>query len=325
MRSMFVVLSVFCVLSVGWAEEGRSVAVIPFASTDPDDHPVASAVTDVFYATFSAAQVELVEREQLQQVMQEQSISVTAVFDDEQALKLGRLVAAKFLVVGRVVKLEEERLVVARLISSETSRMLAHTTVIEEGQSVAEITGKLAKRVIKSLDERGLELIKPRAPEADPIDQLVEALLGKELPKVTLDVSEQLSAAQVVDPAVETELLYALQAAGFMVVDAAVLKRKYPTSWRDKADKLVDVIISGEALIERATQIGQLHAGRARVELKATTAGTGMVIAVARNTSSAMDATPVIAAKAAAQQATRKVLTSFLTNVVDRWHKLNQG
>jgi len=319
-RTMLVLLLV-CSWGAVWAAPRSSVAVIPFTSTSTDDRSTATSVTDLVYAELTAKGVPLVEREQLTNVMQEQGIAVISDEDESQAVKVGKLVAARFVIVGRVLTLGEDRVLVARLISVETTSMLALTSVADRKTGLTAAAKKLADDLADALAKRGEELAATKRKEADPVEELLPALAGKKLPRVVLDIAERSGTVSTIDPAVETEVLFALQECGFTVLDADQMRKQRGPNWKADPGPTAEVIIRGEGLLERSLRVGGMNSGRARVELKATDAKTGTILAVARGTASAMDVTPLIAAKTAAQKATRKLLKKFITRLVDRWNQ----
>jgi len=123
-----------------------------------------------------------------------------------------------------------------------------------------------------------------------------------------------------VDPAVETELIYVLSRCGFEVIDAEAIRRAAKErDFLSRAADFVDVVIQGECLIAPALAVGDLHAGRARVELKAVEPRTGRILAVARRTRGAVDVSPAVAGKSASEQATRNLATTFIPELVEAW------
>jgi TolB-like protein len=115
------------------AEEARlTVAVLPFERKGASS-PLASGVDErVFDAVFDSRRFDLVERQQLDAVLQEQKLSETALVDQGTAIEVGRLVAAAGLVAGSVLENERSMEIYARLIDTETSLVLASVDVYGE-------------------------------------------------------------------------------------------------------------------------------------------------------------------------------------------------
>lgn len=122
------------------ADQARlTVAVLPFERKGAPS-PLASGVTDrVFDAVFDSRRFDLVERQKLDAVLQEQKLSETALVDQGTALQVGRLVAAAGLVAGSVLETPSSMEIYARLIDTETSVVLASVDVYGEPLDAAKL------------------------------------------------------------------------------------------------------------------------------------------------------------------------------------------
>ena len=100
----------------------------------------------------------------------------------------------------------------------------------------------------------------------------------------------------MVDPAAQTELSLILQQAGFTLVD-------------DKSAQKPDIEITGEAFSAFGVRRGNLICCKARVELKVQNRADGMIIAVDRETSVAVDIAEQSAAKTALANAAAELAT----------------
>jgi hypothetical protein len=304
------------------AAEPLTVALLPLEATDPEDRGAALEATEGLYVGLALEKkLQLVERERLEELLREQALALAGLASEEKGLRVGRLLSARIVIVGRVVKLREARLLTVRLIGTETSRLLVLTEV-GEGVSLSEAGRKLGASAAETLVRRGPELVASGADERDVVKEIQRELRDRRLPRATVAVPERFRGAAVVDPAVETELIYTLSRCGFEVIDAAQIRRAArDADFLGCAGDFVDVVIQGESLLEPALTVGDLHAGRARVELKAVEPRTGRILAVARLSQGALDVSPAIAAKAAAEQATRKLAVTFIPELVTAWNR----
>ena len=84
----------------------------------------------------------IVERDRLDLILQEQNMSRTKLIDRKTALDVGRLVAAQHIVTGSIVRTRKGVEIVARVIDTETSEILAAKDVYDE------VTDLLALRTL---------------------------------------------------------------------------------------------------------------------------------------------------------------------------------
>jgi TolB-like protein len=75
---------------------------------------------------------QVLERNKLDIILREQKLSRTNLFDEKTALKVGRLVAAQCLVAGSIIQSRLGFEIIARMIDTETSDILAVVDVYDE-------------------------------------------------------------------------------------------------------------------------------------------------------------------------------------------------
>jgi TolB-like protein len=128
-------LSVFS--SWGYAQQERQekirLAVVDFTTTDQKLEPsnlnqIVSEWLTLFLV--NAGTVEVVERQELQKILQEQSLGQTGVISTESAAKLGELLGIKILVTGAVMKLGNTLEVTARLIDTSNGAIVGAFSVM---------------------------------------------------------------------------------------------------------------------------------------------------------------------------------------------------
>jgi hypothetical protein len=78
----------------------------------------------------------VVERDRLDVILEEQKLSRTKLFDNRTALKLGKLVAAQSVITGSIIETRTGIEVVARMIDTETSEILATEDVYGESKDL---------------------------------------------------------------------------------------------------------------------------------------------------------------------------------------------
>lgn len=250
--------------------------------------------------------------------------------DETQAAKVGQLAGAKILVVGRAFIIDEEMVIVAKVIATETGIVKAEVVKGALAEKLGTIADKISKRVHKVISEEGLSMI-ARADVVSPEDRLEFLKLkmkGKQLPKVSVSIVERHFGGVSIDPAAETEVIYYLKKAGFTVLSqkgdvlADWAKEYFKNADVEIPQKIekVDVLLIGEAFSEFALRRGNLVSCKARVELRAIDRRTGRILAIERGTSAAVDLSEQIAGKKALQEVAATIAYRIIPEMVDNWH-----
>lgn len=106
--------------SFSGAQELPGIAVMDFESIGGDPHLGPGVAENIRTALIQTGQFKVIERAALQKVLEEQKLQITGLVDPESAIKLGKLVGAKLIVVGSVVKFAETYTLNVRFIDAET-------------------------------------------------------------------------------------------------------------------------------------------------------------------------------------------------------------
>lgn len=120
-------------------DERLSLSILPF------EHKGAVSGTSLSFqdrltdSLVDQKRFRVIERDKLDAILQEQKLSRTALVDRSTALRLGKLVAAKSILTGAIVESREGVEVVARLIDTETSEILATEDVYNEVKGVEDL------------------------------------------------------------------------------------------------------------------------------------------------------------------------------------------
>jgi hypothetical protein len=266
-----------------------TVAVFDFESKDEAVHDLGPKVATLVNATLSAEpNLVTVERVDLEKALSEQELGLSGTVSPETAAKVGSLTGAKVLVTGRVFRTDNELIVVAKIIGTETSRVYGEIVKGAVQGSLSDLAASLAKKIAADVAEKGDTLVAKVETHEERVEKIKKSLEGKKLPAVSVKIAEQHFGQHVIDPAAQTEMSLMLQQCGFTVVD-------------DKSPQKAEVEITGEALSEFGMRKGNLQCCRARIEIKVHEVPTGQVISVDRQTSVAVDLSEHIAAKTALQ------------------------
>jgi TolB-like protein len=311
--------------------EGLTVAVLDFAASSPGEPNLGPQISEALTALLSGTPgIRLVDRSTIARVLAEQELNLSGIVDTEQAVKVGKLVGARILVVGKAFPMGEKMFITAKLIGTETSLvdgvLVKGNLSADIGQLVVELSEKLTAR----LREVGPKLVAQDEAGKDPLPDLKAKLANLKKPKVAVVIPERHLSGQPVrrpDPAIETEIKLLLRECGFTVQDvkqneleefARTATQTEPGLWpRELAG--VDYVIVGQGFSEFAARIGNLVSCAGRAEINVIARASGHVEYADRTTERGVDLSENIAAKTALQKAGRtlglRTLTYFSQNL----------
>jgi Curli production assembly/transport component CsgG len=281
-----------------------TVAIFDFESKDEAVRDLGPKVATLVNANLSAEpQIITVERAELEKVLGEQELGLSGTVSSDTAAKVGHLTGAKVLVTGRVFKADKELIMVAKIIGTETSRVYGELVKGPASASISDLSADLAKKIGKTVTEKGATLVAKVESRDERINRLVKSLKEGKRPSVSIKVAERHFGGPVIDPAAETELAMIFQKAGFTVVD-------------EKSSEKPDIEITGEAFSAYGVRKGNLISCRSRVEIKAQQREGGKILAQDRQTSVAVDIAEQTAAKTALQNAAGELAERLLPKLV---------
>jgi hypothetical protein len=130
-------------------DERLSLSILPF-----EQKGAVSGTSLLFQDNLTGSLVDqkrfrVIERDKLDAILQEQKLSRTALVDRSTALRLGKLVAAHSIMTGTIVETREGVEVVARLIDTETSEILATEDVYNEVKGIEDLRSLAEGMAIK--------------------------------------------------------------------------------------------------------------------------------------------------------------------------------
>jgi curli biogenesis system outer membrane secretion channel CsgG len=277
-------------------------AIFAFQERGSDVKGLGPQVADLLFAGLVVEpNMYLVDRQDLEKVLNEQELSASGVINPAEAARVGQLTGAKLLVTGSVLQVRDTLYVVAKVIGTETTRVVGASVKGGVDEPLDALTEKLAKKIIEAIDERADDLVAKPVSRKNRIAALRKKLGKGPRPVVKISISERHVGRPTSDPAAETEMIYYCQKLGFEVVDAA------------KGDpREADILILGEGFSEFTARVGDLAPAKARLEVKAVDAETGRVLAVDRQTTVAVDLNEQIAGKTALQKASAAIAERLL-------------
>ena len=288
------------------AQEVYPSAIFPFQERGKGVAGYGDKVSDLLFATLSAnPELWLVERADMEKLLQEAELNLSGAVTPAEATKVGELTGAKVLITGSVIESDKSMYVVAKIIGTETSRVLGKSVKGSMNSELGPLVEDLAGQVADVISKEGHKLVAPKVTAEDRIATLKAGLGEGARPTVIITMEERHVGQATIDPAAETELTLLCKATGFEVLDPGM-----------GSAKQADVIIKGEGFSEFALRRGNLVSVKARLEVTATDRATGKIIATDRQTAVIVDLTEQIAGKAALQKAAAEIAERLLPKLV---------
>jgi TolB-like protein len=292
------------------AGQGQAAPVYPTALFPFEERSGAKdyggKVSDLLFAKLAArSELFLVDRNDLKKVLQEQELNLSGVVRPAEAVRVGQLTGAKILVLGSVLQVDRRLHLIARIMGTETSRVVGAAVDGKVGDELGPLVDKLADAVVDTIAKQADKLVAPRVARTYRLAELNKKLAKKgKRPVVMIQIAERHVGRVAFDPAAQTEIMRYCKGTGFEVIDA------------EGAKGGVDVLITGEGVSELAARHGNLVSVKARVELKAVDRRTDKVLAVDRQTAVVVDLTEQLAGKAALQEAAALLAERILPKLV---------
>lgn len=286
-------------------EEVYPVAVLPFSERGKEVAEQGQQVTDLMFANLVInPELFLVDREDLETVLREQELSLSGAVKSDEAVQVGQLTGAKVLVTGSVLQVGTSRYVIAKIIGTETSRVVGASVKGLVGDDLDGLVEQLAAKVGTTISERAGELVAKQLTREDRIAALKKKLGKGKLPALSISIPEEHVGQVTVDPAAETEISLFATEAGFQMFDT-----------KSGGTAKSDIRLVGEAFSEFSGRRGNLVSVKARVEVKAVDRASGRVLATDRQVTVAVDLAEQIAAKTALQEAGARIAERLLVKL----------
>jgi hypothetical protein len=281
-----------------------TVAVFDFDSSDEAVRGLGPKVAELVNVNLSAEpQIITVERADLEKVLGEQVLGLSGTVSPDSAAKVGQLTGAKVLVTGRVFKVDEQTIIVVKVIGTETSRVYGEMVQGGATSSITDLSSALAKKIAADVSEKSDTLVAKVETREQRIARLKQSVAGKTLPAVSVKIEERHYGPMIIDPAAQTELSLILQQCGCTLVDENSTNRPA-------------VQITGEAFSAFGTQKGSLISCKSRIELTVRDVATGNILLVDRQTSVGVDIAEQTAAKTALENAADLLAERVLPKLV---------
>lgn len=279
--------------------------------TRESDEGLGRKVTALLFAELAAdPMLVLVEREEIDKALEELELSLSGIIDPATANRIGRMTGAKVLISGSVMKLESRYYVIAKVIGTETSRVLGASAKGEIEQGLDPLVTKVAEDISRIVSQRAVELLPKTVEQADRVAAIRSKIGDGAFPSLSIKVPEMHIGQRAVDPAAESQLILIFKELGFNVLDS------------DSAEgKKADWILSGEGLSEFSVRRKELVAVKARLEVKVVENRSKRILGADLQTNMCIDLTEHIAGKSALQQAALDIAERLIPKLVAEHRK----
>ena len=296
------------------ANPARRVDDGPRIKEDESKSDLGQKVSTMLFAELAATPtMVLVEREEIDKVIDELELSMSRIIDPASANQIGRMTGAKVLISGSVMRVESTLYVIAKIIGTETTRVLGASAKGPVDDGITPLVEKVAKDIAIAIEQRSQSLLPKAKSEAERIELIRTKIAGMERPTVSIKVSELHFSRRAIDPAAETELSLIFKELGFTVLDSTT-----------EEGKKADIVLTGEGMAEFAIRRKNLVSVKARVEIKATDKRTKQVLAADRQSTMAVDLTEIIAGKSALQQAALEIAERLIPKLMEAKKKMTK-
>ncbi|MEO0815139.1 MAG: hypothetical protein AAFY60_19920 [Myxococcota bacterium] len=190
-----------------WTTMPLTISVMPFEEQGaPSDRMGETAFLEssVRSGVETAKGIQLVDRALLSSVLSELELSSTALTDQSTALRIGKIMSARVLVGGNIVRLGEEAQVSLKLVDTETTRILKSLSVIfdvnDRASTKAEaLSEKLKQALAQAVPLRARVVMNKRGKAKLPVGSDAGIQVGDAFVLSSADGSRALGEAKAVE------------------------------------------------------------------------------------------------------------------------------
>lgn len=303
---LILAISALCCTKGLAADQVYPTAIFTFEERGAAVKGLGSKVSDLLFASLAAEpDIYLVERQELQKLLDEAELNLSGVINPSEAIQVGRLTGAKLILTGSVIDANRQLFLVGKIISTETGRVLGQSVKGSMNDDLGALVEQLAAKMNETIGKNAKDMVAQPVSAAQRIAAITKKLGDAERPSLGIHIAERHVGQVAFDPAAETEMTLMSRETGFEVKDAGAAGPNRP-----------DLIIQGEGLSEFAARHGNIVSVKARVEVKAIDPATEKVIATDRQTVVVADLSEQIAGKKALQEAAAIIAERLLPKLV---------
>ena len=132
----------------------KTVAILYFDNHtgSPDNDPLGKGISSMMISDLSSVkEIQIVERERMQDLIKEQDLQHTRYFDSTTAVKTGRMIGAEYVVVGAFATVKPQMRIDTRVVRVETGEVVKTAQVTGDEDKFFDLEQALADKLIDGL------------------------------------------------------------------------------------------------------------------------------------------------------------------------------
>lgn len=126
--------------------ERLSLAVLPFRNENAGKNTVPGFQDSLTHALTKRNRFRMIERNQIELILQEQNLNRTGLFDAKTAVKIGRMASARSVLTGSIMNIHNRTVITARMIDVETSKVVSTRKICGKLNNIS-AAGDLAEKL----------------------------------------------------------------------------------------------------------------------------------------------------------------------------------
>jgi TolB-like protein len=151
-------VSIFMLLNLVWADDGRTLAVLYFDNNSltkkSDMDPLTKGLADMLITELGKiSQCKVVERNQLQQILEEMKLAQSGLVTGKTAQEVGKMLGAQNLLFGSYMLMLDNKLRIdVRIVQVETGVTVRAEEVTGNPKDLYKLVATLVVKIAKDLD-----------------------------------------------------------------------------------------------------------------------------------------------------------------------------
>jgi len=253
-NSIAVLILAICSLTLNAETAPVPVGIMPFTEKGEGVEGKGKIVSDLIFSKLvKDDNIWLVERENLEKVFNEQELTLSGLTANDKSIVIGKMAGAKILVTGSVFKVKDETYIVAKVIGTETSRVIGES--VNGKEDIDKLVLKLSEKLMKLINEKGGSIVAVEKPKKDIKSEIREKIKDMKRPVLYIGIKEKDLYKNNLDSTAAAVLSGICKDLNFTITDNI-----------EKAQ----IVIKGTAYSELATQHNNLVSVVGGLEVKVT-------------------------------------------------------
>ena len=158
MKNFFKVSFIISIISVSliFAEEKIKIAIMNFKSESSDGATISDIVKNEF---LKIGAFEIAERESIDKILKEQQIQMSGLIDTSQAVEIGKLTAAKKLIMGSIGTVGDQIVITVRVVDVESGKIeIGDKQTAYSTSDIIPVVEELSRRIASKIIGKEIEV-----------------------------------------------------------------------------------------------------------------------------------------------------------------------